>query len=84
MPAGLLSVKLTLLFFGETLAGAKVTLLFSGETLLWGGREPCWGILRLRPLPDALGKLPKRHALPARSVKERERGPGGVGLQMGR
>lgn len=41
-------------------------------------------ILRLRPLPNALRKLPKRHALPPRAVEERERGPGGVGLQIGR
>lgn len=38
-------------------------------------------ILRLRPLADALRKRPKRHALPPRAVKERERGPGGVGLE---
>jgi hypothetical protein len=40
-------------------------------------------ILRLRPLPDALRKRPKRHALPAGAVEERERGPGGVGAEDG-
>ncbi len=37
-------------------------------------------IPRRSSLPDALRKLPKRHALPPRATEERERGPGGIGL----
>ena len=36
-------------------------------------------ILRFRPVTDALRKITKGHALPAFAVKQKERGPCGIG-----